>query len=417
MLLKKISTAAIMLSAFAAIAVFAFSSCSKEKSPEAPSNSISNEKAAAYPDESRSIAPEREEAQKEKSVEEKIKGCVEEAEKNGGRVLDAVAYDIDFDGTEEILVLYCEAVNCIAVFETWENGETVLDASFGAGTLKWTDSLELKSYEDEKEKYAYFTFHYDNGGVMKCDVIEAVKRENGEYKTEYLLSWGTLYYSDIPEPIFKEFYRIGWNQTDIGLDGDYGDISREEFLEIYKKYYDDTDDIDDKNGAENLQTNYNFTSVLENEDIEYRGIPYKELDAEEFIQLWAQSTRECNVQRLYTLSYCDCGDTENMTEEEKDGHRKSYAETLLRLELEGRLLSGCYDVKLLEIEDAPEGYYKKELSEGDELRYCITYVSRMYEDGEISYEGNETRYIALKKIGGYWKIGINQGTGFFSFEQ
>ena len=71
---------------------------------------------------------------------------------------------------------------------------------------------------------------------MKCDVLAAIKRISDSYEIEYLLSFGTLTYANIPEPFTKEFYRIGWNKTDIAMDGDYNDISREEFLKLYEKY-------------------------------------------------------------------------------------------------------------------------------------------------------------------------------------
>ena len=51
------------------------------------------------------------------------------------------------------------------------------------------------------------------------------------------------------------------------------------------------------------EEDFYFAPVITEDDIEYMGIPYKDLTQEQFIQLWAQCTRECNVQRLYNLYY------------------------------------------------------------------------------------------------------------------
>lgn len=147
------------------------------------------------------------------------------------------------------------------------------------------------------------------------------------------------------------------------------------------------------------------------------GIPYKELTQEQFIQLWAQATRECNVQRLYTLYYSNRSYEETLSDEEKAklSHEdiKDWMQMLLALELQGRLLHGYYDVELHEIEDAPEGYYDNR--ETEELHYIITYKSKMYEQRELGYEGNEIRWITLKKINGYWKIGLSFASSPYFF--
>ena len=149
--------------------------------------------------------------------------------------IDGVVYDIDLDGIDEVLVLADVPFRAICVFEK-ENGKMVQTDTFGMGSLSYVETLELNTYSDDDEKYPFFIFHYDNGGVMKCDVVAAIKPADGSYTIEYLLSFGTLNYTDIPEPFTKEFYRIGWNKTDIAMDRDYNDISKEEFLELYAKY-------------------------------------------------------------------------------------------------------------------------------------------------------------------------------------
>ncbi|MCM1297948.1 MAG: hypothetical protein NC203_01640 [Firmicutes bacterium] len=153
---------------------------------------------------------------------------------------------------------------------------------------------------------------------------------------------------------------------------------------------------------------FNFASVLTEDDIEYMGIPYSELTQEQFIQLWAQATRECNVQRLYNLYYSNRSYDESLSGAEvkrlSDSDVREWLQTLLALELNGRMLFGYYDVELHEIDDAPKGYYDNK--ETEELRYTISYKSKMYENGELTYEGDEIRWIDLKKINGYWKIGV-----------
>lgn len=149
--------------------------------------------------------------------------------------IDSDIYDVDFDGSDEVLVLADVPFRAICVFKK-ENGEMVQTDSIGMGALADVESLKVHTYSNNGEEYPYFTFHFDNGGVMKCDVLAAIKQVNGSYNIEYLLSFGTLDYTDIPEPFTKEFYRIGWNKTDVAMDGDYNDISKEEFLKIYEKY-------------------------------------------------------------------------------------------------------------------------------------------------------------------------------------
>lgn len=171
--------------------------------------------------------------------------------------------------------------------------------------------------------------------------------------------------------------------------------------------------------AQTDKPEYNFTPVLTEDDIEYMGIPYKDLDAQQFIQLWAQCTRECNVQRLYVISYGnynygELGGEEKEKRSEEDV--KEAMEQLLHLELIGRMPFGYYGVELHELEDAPEGYYVDAENKDGELHYLITYKSIMYENGSVFAEGNEERRITLKKIGGYWRIGIQLASSPYFFE-
>ena len=176
-------------------------------------------------------------------TDDDVNECLNIIEKNSEfTAVDSDIYDIDLDGSDEVLVLADVPFREICIFKK-ENGKMVQTDNFGMGALSNVKSLKLHTYSNDGEEYPYFIFHFDNGGVMKCDVLAAIKRVNGSYDIEYLLSYGTLNYTGIPEPFTKEFYRIGWNKTDVAMDGDYNDISKEEFLEIYEKY-EEIEDID-----------------------------------------------------------------------------------------------------------------------------------------------------------------------------
>ena len=75
---------------------------------------------------------------------------------------------------------------------------------------------------------------------MDCDVLAAIKRKNGEYYIDYLLSWGTLQYEITKITFIGDFYRKGWNNgkgyIDITLGVDYDNIIKEEFVELYRQY-------------------------------------------------------------------------------------------------------------------------------------------------------------------------------------
>ena len=166
-----------------------------------------------------------------------VNDCLDIIESNSDfTAINSYIFDLDSDGSDEVLVLADVPFRAICVFKK-ENGKMVQTDSFGMGDLKYVDSLN-KLHTKNGNDYPCFSFHYDNGGVMKCSVIAAIKRSSDGYYIEYLLSYGTLNYTDIPEPFTKEFYRIGWNKTDIAMDGDYNDITEEEFLKLYEQYMD-----------------------------------------------------------------------------------------------------------------------------------------------------------------------------------
>ena len=144
--------------------------------------------------------------------------------------------DLDFDGEDEILVVNTFGSPAVHVFE--RNGETYEQSTvFPMKALECTNyKLNLKLYEKGGEKYYYFTFN-NVGGVMEADVLGAIKQTESGYEAEYLYSWGTLNYSDIAEPVKKEFYRKGWDKYDIALtDSNPNDIPKDELAQILKNY-------------------------------------------------------------------------------------------------------------------------------------------------------------------------------------
>lgn len=152
----------------------------------------------------------------------------------------------------------------------------------------------------------------------------------------------------------------------------------------------------------------NFIPVLTEDDIYYMGKPYKDLTVEEFIQLWAQCEREYNVQRQYVIYYDN-----NMNADPRDKTRiKEFMAQDIGLQLNGNMIYGCYDAELHEIEDAPEGYYD---NEDGELHYCVTFQNIRNIDGMIR-EYSDMNWITLRKIDGYWKIGIMRDSSPYFFD-
>ncbi len=152
-------------------------------------------------------------------------------------VIDTKIIDLDFDGKDELLVLTTQANP--KVFELWEkNGGTMeLACSFGVGKLNWIDKIELKQGDLDGEKAYMFSFSMSGESNMTADeVLSVVKKTADGYEVEHLLSRGKITYPDIAEPFTKEFYRKGWNKSDIGMDKDYGDITKEEYDKLYKEY-------------------------------------------------------------------------------------------------------------------------------------------------------------------------------------
>lgn len=155
----------------------------------------------------------------------------------GKTVYDAKIIDLNFDGKDELLVLTHQANP--KVFEVWEKNGGKMNSvySFGTGKVNFIDKILLKKSEVNGEKVYLFSFSYDEGNAMKADeVLSAIKKTTDGYEVEHLLSRGTITYSGIAEPAAKAFYRKGWSKYDIGMDNDYGDISKEEYDRLYEEY-------------------------------------------------------------------------------------------------------------------------------------------------------------------------------------
>jgi hypothetical protein len=159
---------------------------------------------------------------------------------------------------------------------------------------------------------------------------------------------------------------------------------------------------------------YDFVPVLSEEDIEYMGIPYKDLTADQFIQLWAQCETEDNVQRLYVISYNNCSYTDELTGEpieptelETEQLLKEFAIQNLIMELMGRMESRISNVVLIKDEYAPDGYYDSD--DSIEHYYRISYTKDWSDLGNSS-NSEVICWITLKKISGYWKIGITKAS-------
>ncbi|MBD5383990.1 MAG: hypothetical protein HDR72_03200 [Ruminococcaceae bacterium] len=145
--------------------------------------------------------------------------------------------DLDFNGTNELLVLTQQANP--KVFEVWAKSDGKMNSvySFGAGKVDFIDKISLKESEVNSEKVYLFSFMYDEGNNMKADeVLSMIRKTADGYEVEHLLSRGTITYPDVAEPFTKEFYRKGWSKYDIGLEQDYGDITKEEYDRLYEEY-------------------------------------------------------------------------------------------------------------------------------------------------------------------------------------
>lgn len=169
----------------------------------------------------------------------------------------------------------------------------------------------------------------------------------------------------------------------------------------------------------------NFYPILTEDDIEYHGIPYKDLTKEQFIQMFGQCTKENNLQKLYVLYYDNTHHNNfGMTEEEIAEREKKFIISQLK-QSEMHSLSGCMwnvfeNPELQECVSeegtvfdysVPEGYYDYSDDEDVEKVYAMIADYKMYTDGELMEEfPRDTRWVTLKRTNGYWKIGLSFST-------
>ena len=161
-----------------------------------------------------------------------------------------------------------------------------------------------------------------------------------------------------------------------------------------------------------------FYPILTEEDIEYHGIPYKDLTKEQFIQMFGQCTKENNLQKLYVLYYNNRQNNNfGMTDKEAI---ISHLKQLEMDSLNGHMRFVCANPELRECSgeegevfdySVPEGYYDYSDDEDVEKVYAMIADFQMYTDGELTEEfPRDTRWVTLKRVNGYWKIGLGFST-------
>ncbi len=137
---------------------------------------------------------------------------------------------------------------------------------------------------------------------------------------------------------------------------------------------------------------YHFLPILNKEDIDYMGIPYKDLTPEQVIQMWAQCTRERNWQKRYVI------------EKHRQNEAEQYGCPDRIFDCYGRLFQCFYDVEISRFytgwdDENPERQY-----------YSITARVAYYDclsdnENHIGLEDpKSTRIITMEKTDGYWFI-------------
>lgn len=149
----------------------------------------------------------------------------------------AAAYDVDFDGHDEIVVMSAIIRKQIFIYKIKENGMPEMLGITGFGQIEYLDDLKLYTYVDENNKYVFFKFHYNSGGVMDCDVISALIKTDNEFVIQHLFSWGTNTYDIDGSTLIKSFFREGWDKTDVSMYSD-SHLTEAEFNEKCGKYLD-----------------------------------------------------------------------------------------------------------------------------------------------------------------------------------
>ena len=71
---------------------------------------------------------------------------------------------------------------------------------------------------------------------MSCDVIASIENINNNYDIQYKLSWGKNKYELNNEVKEINFYRLGWDKTNVAIDSSNLTLTKEEFESIYNDY-------------------------------------------------------------------------------------------------------------------------------------------------------------------------------------
>lgn len=146
--------------------------------------------------------------------------------------------DLNFDEKEELLLMSEEYSSPLYIFKNTENGMELTTVLGEGADRAYMPSLDgMYPFEGENERYYYYSFSFDNGGVMEARVAAALKynEENDYYYTENLLSYGMLSYEGTALPA-SVFYRKGWDPQDILPTGYPEDMEEEPFRELWRQY-------------------------------------------------------------------------------------------------------------------------------------------------------------------------------------
>lgn len=139
---------------------------------------------------------------------------------------------------------------------------------------------------------------------------------------------------------------------------------------------------------------FTFLPIISEEEMDYMGIPYKDLTPEQVIQMWAQCTRERNWQKMYHIEKY-----ENYSSQDSYRFEQSISDMF------GRLLQCYYDVEVSE---------KASRENGEVLYYSIearvVYYDSEKENDILVEDPSLSQCVVMKKIDGYWRI-IDMGTG------
>lgn len=145
-------------------------------------------------------------------------------------------YDINNDYEKEILILSSVIRNELFIYKKQPDGTINQIGRCGYGKLDYVTDLHLYTYVKDSESFPFFIFHYDNGGVMSCDVISSIEKVKNNYEINYKLSWGTNTYELNNENKVVEFYSLGWDKTDIAIDDNQNYLTQSEFDTVFINY-------------------------------------------------------------------------------------------------------------------------------------------------------------------------------------